>query len=48
MWASYVIFKNLPKVKTRPMGQNSPNLVTLDLHSLVKHPHFPKTIGELM
>jgi hypothetical protein len=25
----YAIFKNLAKVKNRPIGENSPNLVTL-------------------
>jgi hypothetical protein len=29
MWATSVIFKKLPKVNNRPLGENSPNLVTL-------------------
>jgi hypothetical protein len=29
MWAIYVTFKKLTKVTNRPMGENSPNLVTL-------------------
>jgi hypothetical protein len=32
MWATCAIFKKkLPKVSNRPMGENSPNLVTLAL-----------------
>jgi hypothetical protein len=27
--ATFVIFKKLPKVNNRPLGENSPNLVTL-------------------
>jgi hypothetical protein len=30
MWATSVIFKNLPKVNIHPIGENSPILVTLD------------------
>jgi hypothetical protein len=29
IWAISVIFTKLPKVKNDPMGENSPNLVTL-------------------
>jgi hypothetical protein len=29
IWASFVIFKKLPKVNTHPIGEKSPNLVTL-------------------
>jgi hypothetical protein len=29
IWAAFAIFKKLPKVNTRPLGENSPNLVTL-------------------
>jgi hypothetical protein len=29
MWDTSVIFKQLPKVNNRPLGGNSPNLVTL-------------------
>jgi hypothetical protein len=29
MWATFVIFKKLTKVNLHPMGENSPNLVTL-------------------
>jgi hypothetical protein len=29
MWAISAIFIKLPKVNDRPMGENSPNLVTL-------------------
>jgi hypothetical protein len=29
MWATYVIFKKMPKVNTNSMGENAPNLVTL-------------------
>jgi hypothetical protein len=29
-FATFVIFETLPKVNTRPMGENSPNLVNLD------------------
>jgi hypothetical protein len=36
-WASFVIFKNLPRVKDRPTGENSPNLVTLLTTHLWKH-----------
>jgi hypothetical protein len=28
--ASFVIFKELPKESNRPIGENSPNLVTRD------------------
>jgi hypothetical protein len=27
MWATYEIFRKLPKVNNHPMGENSPNLV---------------------
>jgi hypothetical protein len=29
MWATSVIYQKLPKDNNRPMGENSPNLVTL-------------------
>jgi hypothetical protein len=29
MWAISIIFKKLPKVNNRPLGENSPNLATL-------------------
>jgi hypothetical protein len=29
VWATYVNFKNLPKINNHPLGENSPNLVTL-------------------
>jgi hypothetical protein len=29
IWATSVIFKKTPKVNNRPIGENSPNLVTL-------------------
>jgi hypothetical protein len=29
MWATSVMFKKMPKVNKRPLGENSPNLVTL-------------------
>jgi hypothetical protein len=29
MWATSVIFKKMLKVNNRPLGENSPNLVTL-------------------
>jgi hypothetical protein len=29
MWATFVIFKKLPKANNHQMGENSPNLVTL-------------------
>jgi hypothetical protein len=29
LWAIYVIFQKLPKANNRPLGKNSPNLVTL-------------------
>jgi hypothetical protein len=29
MWAILLIFKNLPKVNNHPLGESSPNLVTL-------------------
>jgi hypothetical protein len=29
MWHTSVIFKKLPKVRNHPMGEKSPNLVTL-------------------
>jgi hypothetical protein len=29
IWATFVIFKNHPRVNNRPTGENSPNLVTL-------------------
>jgi hypothetical protein len=29
MWATFVIFKKLPKVNNHPKGKNSLNLVTL-------------------
>jgi hypothetical protein len=29
MWVTSVIFKKLPKVNNYPLGENSPNLVTL-------------------
>jgi hypothetical protein len=32
----YVIFKTLPKVNNRPMGEHSPNLVTLMLNQVVQ------------
>jgi hypothetical protein len=33
MCATLVLFKNLPNVNNHPMGENSPNLVTLTLQS---------------
>jgi hypothetical protein len=30
MWATSVIFGKLPKVNNRPLGENSPNLITLE------------------
>jgi hypothetical protein len=33
MWAASVIFKKLPRVNNRPLGEISPNLVTLMLSS---------------
>jgi hypothetical protein len=30
MWATFVISKQLLKIKNHPMGENSPNLVTLN------------------
>jgi hypothetical protein len=29
MWATFLIFVKLPKEKIRSLGENSPNLVTL-------------------
>jgi hypothetical protein len=29
MWATFLIFENLAKLNNHPMGENSPNLVTL-------------------
>jgi hypothetical protein len=29
MWATFVIFTKLPKVNNRPIGEKSPNLVSL-------------------
>jgi hypothetical protein len=29
IWATSVFFQKLPKVNNRPLGENSPNLVTL-------------------
>jgi hypothetical protein len=29
MWANSIIFTKLPKVNNRPLGETSPNLVTL-------------------
>jgi hypothetical protein len=29
IWATFVFFQKLPKVNNRPLGENSPNLVTL-------------------
>jgi hypothetical protein len=29
MWTNSILFIKLPKVNNRPMGENSPNLVTL-------------------
>jgi hypothetical protein len=31
MWSTYVIFMKQPKVNSLPMGENSPNQVTLFL-----------------
>jgi hypothetical protein len=28
MWATFLIFKTLPKVSNHPMDENAPNLVT--------------------
>jgi hypothetical protein len=36
MWATSVIFKKLPKVNNRPMGENSPHLVDLFLRQSMK------------
>jgi hypothetical protein len=33
LWAIYLIFKKLPKVNNRPIGENTPNLVTLNMLS---------------
>jgi hypothetical protein len=32
-WAISVIFNKMPRVNNRPIGENSPNLVTLTVHS---------------
>jgi hypothetical protein len=32
---TFVIFKKLPKVNSRPLGENSPNLVTLNADHLI-------------
>jgi hypothetical protein len=40
IFASYVIFKTLPKVKSRPNGEISPNLVTLSprqIFNIISH-----------
>jgi hypothetical protein len=34
MWAIFLIFKNLPKVNNHPLGENSPNLVTLTMTTI--------------
>jgi hypothetical protein len=31
IYAAYVIFRKLPNVNNRPIGENSPNLVTLPM-----------------
>jgi hypothetical protein len=36
IWATSVIFKKLPKENNRPIGNYSPNLVTLGKEHLVK------------
>jgi hypothetical protein len=33
MWANSLILQKLPKANNRPMGENSPNLVTLAAES---------------
>jgi hypothetical protein len=38
LWATFVIFKNCPKKKNHPMGENSPNLVTLLAPHLLRFP----------
>jgi hypothetical protein len=38
MWATSVMKKNLSKVKNGPMGENSPNLVNLELRHEAKCP----------
>jgi hypothetical protein len=50
MWATSVIFKKLPKVNNRPMGENSPHLVTLSttlltgMTGISLHMQWPLTI----
>jgi hypothetical protein len=34
MWATSVIFVEMPKLSSRPMGDNSPKLVTLVMEKL--------------
>jgi hypothetical protein len=41
MWAIYLVIKNKPKVNTHPMGEISPDLVTL----LTKSPSFLYNCG---
>jgi hypothetical protein len=36
MWVGSEIFKNLPKANNRPLGENSPNLVTLVFRYIIK------------
>jgi hypothetical protein len=37
LWASSVIFKKLPKEHNQPMGENSPNLVTMVENAIKKY-----------
>jgi hypothetical protein len=37
MWATSVIFKKLPKANNHPLGENDPNLVTLDRNQRYIH-----------
>jgi hypothetical protein len=43
MWATSEIFKKQPKVNIHPLGENSPNLVTLLGRALKIFGHFSQT-----
>jgi hypothetical protein len=42
MWAASVIFMNLPKENNHPLGENSPNLVTLLVAVFMTLKHRPQ------
>jgi hypothetical protein len=47
IWASFETFKNLPEVSYLPLGENSPNLVTLVSSKAGRPDAFEKTSPRL-